>query len=137
MRSRKGDLSKMGEQANIHRNLPPNVEMVLYANDKPRIRKDMELPVFTLAGEFLVSSGFPDRWKNHVPFPSHFYLFLFPKASNGTNILSKRPVVFFCGRFSENAWGSFEKKTIGRERHNLSWHLERPILPIVTCSTCV
>ena len=96
-------IKKMWDDVNSLRNLPPNDEFVLYMNDKHRILKDIRLPDFTISGEFRVGSGMPKHWKNHVPFPYHLYT-LKPKDTDIPLFESKRPVVFFCGRFSENAW---------------------------------
>ena len=92
-------IKKMWDDVNSLWNLPPNAKFVLYMNDKPRILKDIRLPAFTIAAEFRAGSGMPKQWKGHVPFPSHFYSFK-PKDTDLPLFESKRPVVFFCGRFS-------------------------------------
>ena len=99
---------KMWNDANRLRKLPPNLEMLLYANDKPRVRKDLGLPAFTISGEFPVGSGMPTRWTNYLPFPSHFYSLERPKDKDLASFESKRPVVFFRGRFSGNTWSRFK-----------------------------
>ena len=94
--------------ANRLRKLPPNLEMLVYTNDKPRVRKDLGLPAFTISGEFPAGSGMPTRWTNHIPFPSHFYSFKRPKDEDLASFESKQPIVFFRGRFSENVWKRFK-----------------------------
>jgi hypothetical protein len=109
MGGRQQHFAKMWEKANLLRNLPPNLEMLVYVNDKPRVHTDLGLPAFTISGEFPAGSGMPLAWKNYLPFPSHFYDFLkIPKKKDLPDFESKRPVVFFRGRFSEHAWSSFE-----------------------------
>ena len=106
-------INKIWDDVNILQNLPLNAEFVLYTNGTPRIFKGIILPAFTISAEFGAGSGMPKHWKNHVPFPSHFYTFK-PKDTDLPLFESKRPVVFFCGRFSENAWK--RSKT-----HKLQW----------------
>ena len=97
----------MWDDVNSLRNLPPNAEFVLYMNDKPRIFKDLRFPGSIISGELPAGSGTPKHWKNHVPFPSHFYTFK-TKDADIPLFESKQPVVFFRGRFSENAWKRFK-----------------------------
>ena len=97
----------MRDDVNSLRNLPLNAELVLYTNDKPIIFKGLKLPAFTIAAELGAGSGMPKQWKGHVPFPSNLYTFK-PKDSDLTLFESKRLVVFFRGRFSENVWIRFK-----------------------------
>ena len=76
-------------------------------NDKPIIFNGLNLPAFTISTEFGAGSGMSKQWKGHVPFPSNLYTFN-PKVANLTLFESKRSVVLFRGRFSENFWIRFK-----------------------------
>jgi hypothetical protein len=95
LKGRQLDFAAMWKKANGLRNLPPNLEMLVYVNDKPRVRTDLDLPAFTIAGQFRAGSGMPTRWTNYLPFPSHFYSFKIPKQKDLPDFESKPPVVFF------------------------------------------
>ena len=82
-------------------------------NDKPIIFNGLNLPAFTISTEFGAGSGMPKQWKGHVPFPSNLYTFK-PKDSDLTLFESKRLVVFFRGRFSDNVWIRFKN-------HKFQW----------------
>jgi hypothetical protein len=102
---------KIWRDANRHRTLPPNLEMVLYTNDKPRVRPDLNrLPVFVLAGHFPAGSGAPTEWWGYVPFPTHFYdIVPNGKLPNPKKFATKRPVVYYRGQFSEMAWTRYNR----------------------------
>jgi hypothetical protein len=111
---RKGFFTKLWKDANRLRNLPPNLEMILYVNDKPRVHRELNrLPVFCITGLFPAGSGQPHQWLGYVPFPSHFYVINVPNnKKNGltrTEFVQKRPVVYYRGTFSENAWSRYNR----------------------------
>ncbi len=106
LRGRTREYAAMWEGANQKRSMPPNVEMLIYSNDKPRVPSDLGLPAFVISGEFPVGGGIPTRWVNYLPFPSHFYSFESPPDA-ASDFLARKPVVFFRGRFSENGWARF------------------------------
>jgi len=96
-------------RANQERSLPPNLELLLYTNDKPRVARDLALPAFSISTEFSAGSGKPLQWKGYFPFPSHSHTktILAPPRKFET----KKPIVFFRGGFSETAWGRFRRQT--------------------------
>ncbi len=98
-------LASIWKEAGEKRHLPPSVEMILYANDKPRVRSDLGLPTFTMAGSFTAGSGLPSQWTNHLPFPSYFYL---SELQEQTDFWDRAPILHFRGRFSENCWSRFK-----------------------------
>ncbi len=102
---RNAGLASIWKEANEKRHLPPSVEMILYPNDKPRVRTDLGLPAFTMAGAFTAGSGWPSQWTNHLPFPSYFYL---SELQEPTDFRDRAPILHFRGRFSENCWSRFK-----------------------------
>ena len=108
---RKGFFTKIWRDANRYRKLPPNLEIILYVNDKPRVNTAInKLPVFVIAGSFPAGSGPPDHWLGYVPFPSHFFEWG-PNDTppNRQEFSQKRPMVYFRGQFSEMAWIRYNK----------------------------
>jgi hypothetical protein len=106
---RKGFFAQIWQDANEHRMLPPNLEMILYINDKPRVNPAVNrLPVFVIAGLFPAGSSLPIQWHGYVPFPSHFFgMVPDDTPPNRTEFFQKRPVVYFRGQFSEMGWSRY------------------------------
>lgn len=114
---RSGVFGKIWHEANSNRSLPPNLEMVLYPNDKPRVPGNnagsyLGLPPFVITGDYPIGSGLPKHWMNYLPFPSHFVATIEPQR-NAVRFESRRPVVFYRGSFSENCWSRFESSPFG------------------------
>lgn len=104
--SRRGSMiANMWKEANLRRNLPSKVELIVYYLDKPRTDNGCIVPRFSFSVDQLpTGSGYPKAWKNPLPFPSWFFNFSVPKNFSESQFWKRRPVVFFRGRFSENIW---------------------------------
>lgn len=105
IKGRPAAYAKLWDDVNKQRLLPRDLEILLYINDKPRVRSDLGLPIFVVASDFSISSGLPREWKYHIPFPSHFYAMT---ERVYTPISTRRPVVYFRGRLSEKEWEFFQ-----------------------------
>jgi hypothetical protein len=108
---RKGFFTKIWRDANLHRNLPPNLEMILYVNDKPRVNTKINpLPVFVIAGQFPAGSGRPTQWPGYAPFPSHFMeMPVSPDVTSLSQFRTQRPVVYYRGKLSEISWSRYNR----------------------------
>ena len=134
---RKGFFTRIWKDANQYRKLPPNLEMILYVNDKPRVNRAInKLPVFVIAGFFPAGSGLPNEWLGYVPFPSHFFD-MSPNDTppDRTEFSEKRPVVFFRGQFSEMGWNRYTNLMNIYQPPALSWRMQPNMLLIEMCST--
>lgn len=117
---REKDYNTLWKKANEYRTLPPNIEMLVYVNDKPRAKSNLGVPTFVVSGEFPVGANDPKEYVGYLPFPSHFFVMKRepPPKGSDKDFLSRIPKLFYRGRFSEHCWNRFNSNsTITKDPH--------------------
>lgn len=107
------DIVDMWEYANLNRNMPPTVEMIVNTMDKPRVPPPthyLGLPAFVISGNFPVGAKHPKHWLGYLPFPSHFYWTKKLAQGHDKDFLSRKPKVTYRGSFSEHCWARFQNR---------------------------